>query len=551
MHGFTSSQLAVPCETASGILPSAEAIQKQIKEEWLLCGVMAMASEAIAKVKEIQKGSQEGRKQWGLWCDTRGNGVRDPSKHTPEFLEEFVAQYNAGGRLESPAPEKVETLAELVKTGQRNSHHWQQAWTLYCQRFGHGVNDPYKHTSAFLVGFMDFLAYRGCMAMYGSVLDAGYNYWDWNELASEADTFIVLSGLVWDSLMAGPAGSDAARAFDDLLKVFTEVEDLAHRGKTLASKAVEAKDLNPPDLDDICKFASRLRHAAPVGFPQAADGFPAAPLPSGFWLPWPTLQEQMPLAKALASGALRAPPPKVSLERADPGSGAAWAVTMRPLPPASAVLFTADGSLPKPGSTGTLQAPQDGPILLGEGGQVFAVAVAAGRGLSDVVTVRTPKAAPDTSEDSTLGHAKAHAKRPADNLPRQPNKKASAQFRGDLLSEAQSQLRVVVVTRYRWMKTTMTPETEVACSPIPTREVSAVKCSGLCVSVDLIIAWYASSYDPRKDSLVQKIKAMQRSNEETKRQWWQFCDNRQGGIRDPTRHDVRVLQEFLNEQGSA
>eukprot|EP00439_Symbiodinium_sp_Y106_P060976 s2250_g9.t1 len=142
---------------------------------------MAMASEAIAKVKDIQKGSQEGRKQWGLWCDTRGNGVRDPSKHTPEFLEEFVAQYNAGGRLESPAPEKVETLAELVKTGQRNSHHWQQAWTLYCQRFGHGVNDPYKHNSAFLVGFMDFLAYRGCMAMYGSVLDAGYNYWDWNE----------------------------------------------------------------------------------------------------------------------------------------------------------------------------------------------------------------------------------------------------------------------------------------------------------------------------------------------------------------------------------
>ena len=127
----------------------------------------------------------------------------------------------------------------------------------------------------------------------------------------------------------------------------------------------------------------------------------------------------MPLAKALATGALRAPPPGVSLERADPGSGAAWAVTMRPslflaqrakkgspaaiaalhcrpLPPASAVLFTADGSLPKPGSKGTLQAPQasptdiegvmkrafqqpslqDGPILLGEGGQVFAVAAA-------------------------------------------------------------------------------------------------------------------------------------------------------------------------------
>ena len=41
--------------------------------------------------------------------------------------------------------------------------------------------------------------------------------------------------------------------------------------------------------------------------------------------------------------------------------------TRRPLPPASAVLFTVDGSLPRPGSKGTMQAPQapatwDGPV---------------------------------------------------------------------------------------------------------------------------------------------------------------------------------------------
>ena len=30
----------------------------------------------------------------------------------------------------------------------------------------------------------------------------------------------------------------------------------------------------------------------------------------------------------------------------------------RPLPPASSVLFTVDGSLPRPGSKGTMQAPQ-------------------------------------------------------------------------------------------------------------------------------------------------------------------------------------------------
>ena len=72
-----------------------------------------------------------------------------------------------------------------------------------------------------------------------------------------------------------------------------------------------------------------------------------------------------------------------------------------------------------------LPSLQDGPILLGEGGRVFACThgpraasllawpvftepnVAAGRGLSDVVTARTLKAAPETSEDSMLGRLAA------------------------------------------------------------------------------------------------------------------------------------------------
>ena len=105
-------------------------------------------------------------------------------------------------------------------------------------------------------------------------------------------------------------------------------QDLAHRGKTLASKAVEAKDLNPPDLDAwiACRTLSRFVGDAPLlkrvvlklalevgplfialrmtsaslhpacgmllrsASLKLTDGFPAAPLPSGFWLPWPTLQ---------------------------------------------------------------------------------------------------------------------------------------------------------------------------------------------------------------------------------------------------------------------
>lgn len=76
--------------------------------------------------------------------------------HSLEFLDEFIAHYNGGGRLEvNKSPEKVEVLAELIKNGQRNSHHWQQAWSLYCQRYGRGVNDPYKHESSFLFFGMD------------------------------------------------------------------------------------------------------------------------------------------------------------------------------------------------------------------------------------------------------------------------------------------------------------------------------------------------------------------------------------------------------------
>ncbi|CAJ1394384.1 unnamed protein product [Effrenium voratum] len=134
-------------------------------------------ADAAAEVKEIQKASAEGRKQWSLWCETHGHSVRDPTKHSPEFLREFLEYWKDGGRLEASMPAKVEVLAELVKNGQRNSHHWQQAWRLYCERWGGGV-----------LGFLDLLATRACMELYSSpVMDPSYQgtdpsyHWNWNE----------------------------------------------------------------------------------------------------------------------------------------------------------------------------------------------------------------------------------------------------------------------------------------------------------------------------------------------------------------------------------
>ena len=82
--------------------------------------------------------------------------------------------------------------------------------------------------------------------------------------------------------------------------------------------------------------------------------------------------------------------------------------------------------------------------------------------------MQRPAAVGENLDNLTPIRGQAHAKRPADHLPRQPKKKASgwcfqdefqkvphptqalqasSQFRGDLLSEAKSQLRVVVITR--------------------------------------------------------------------------------------------------------
>merc|ERR1711988_1086146 len=59
------------------------------------------------------------------------------------------------------------------------------------------------------------------------------------------------------------------------------------------------------------------------------------------------------------------------------------------------------------------------------------------------------------------------------------------------------------------------------------------------------VAWATGGTDPRKERLVQAIKAFQRQGEQFKQLWWQYADSSLGGIRDPARHDYDTLQEFV------
>lgn len=50
--------------------------------------------------------------------------------------------------------------------------------------------------------------------------------------------------------------------------------------------------------------------------------------------------------------------------------------------------------------------------------------------------------------------------------------------------------------------------------------------------------------DPVKAELVDKIKNFQRSAEENKQAWWNYCDQLESKKRDPALHDTEILQEF-------
>lgn len=51
---------------------------------------------------------------------------------------------------------------------------------------------------------------------------------------------------------------------------------------------------------------------------------------------------------------------------------------------------------------------------------------------------------------------------------------------------------------------------------------------------------------PENAIMVDKIKALQRSNPDAKQAWWTYCSKHLRGVKDPGRHESRILQEFLD-----
>ena len=160
---------------------------------------MAGKADLVQQIKNMQRIDPTFKQTWWDFCEAQLGGVRDPNRHDESILGTFLEQYNSGAIVPSPFRAEEEWwskgkgkggmkggmkgdmsynmmpppnswgmmmgggggggggLPDFVKTGQRASYHWKNAWTIYCALYGAGKNDPAKHDETFNRGFIDYV----------------------------------------------------------------------------------------------------------------------------------------------------------------------------------------------------------------------------------------------------------------------------------------------------------------------------------------------------------------------------------------------------------
>lgn len=119
----------------------------------------------VSQVKDLQRSDQNAREQWVAFTDLSGQGKRDPSKHTADFLKSFLVQLSSGAKLPVPVQEETVSISEMVKLMQKKSSNFKNVWAQYCFQCGGGKNDPMKHDSSYHLKFFDFLAQQAYLSM--------------------------------------------------------------------------------------------------------------------------------------------------------------------------------------------------------------------------------------------------------------------------------------------------------------------------------------------------------------------------------------------------
>jgi hypothetical protein len=119
--------------------------------------VQAQAPEHLQfKVKEMQRMDREAKDQWIAYTDMYGQGRRDPSRHTGEFLQEFLNMWY--GRKRLPVHEDAGGVGDMVRVMGKKSASFKKAWLRWCEICGHSETDPSQHHPAVHVKFLDYIA---------------------------------------------------------------------------------------------------------------------------------------------------------------------------------------------------------------------------------------------------------------------------------------------------------------------------------------------------------------------------------------------------------
>lgn len=143
-------------------------------------------NELVSKVKRLQRENEHQRQLWWQWCEGNGQGVRDPKKHTSQFIVQFfealscnaipnvpVERTSKGSGKNAGLPPIViepglvtralasvkgdpthEELVNRVKDGQRVSIEFKRRWWRFCDSHGGGVRDPRRHEPTFILQFL-------------------------------------------------------------------------------------------------------------------------------------------------------------------------------------------------------------------------------------------------------------------------------------------------------------------------------------------------------------------------------------------------------------
>lgn len=115
-------------------------------------------------VKELQGREPEAREQWHNFTDAydpAGRSTRNPERHTLEFLQSFLDQYNKGMRFQ--ASDSALGYTQLIKAGTNKSATFKAQWEEYCHKWGDSKLDPSKQPPEFHVNFLDYISQRSAM----------------------------------------------------------------------------------------------------------------------------------------------------------------------------------------------------------------------------------------------------------------------------------------------------------------------------------------------------------------------------------------------------